>query len=397
VLVLGALAAVPTAVSAQEDQVTISATVVDQDGRSVGGGIDVTAEWDGGSVNGTTVSSGQVLLDVPRGANVSIQIDDDRYVRNTPYRVEDATAESVDVPVATSATADITVRNTDGQPVENARVLLYQYGSNQFVTDQQTGSDGTVTTPAVESRTYRLDVLKSGYYTNRTRVEVQGETNLSATIEQGEVLLTVSVVDDNVEPAEPLDAAVEIPSVATLQTGTDGESATRVPVNTRYDISVTKDGYDRNETRVRVAESSANATITLARTDRIDIDASDRAVVGGRIYFEATDEYGNPATNATVSLDGEVLGRTDDSGELRITPESAGVKNYTIDDGETQSTVTISVFAPGESQTGTPAAAAGEGSATATETTSGGSGPGFTPVTAAAAVALLSLVAYRRR
>ena len=139
VLVLGALAAVPTAVSAQEDQVTISATVVDQDGRSVGGGIDVTAQWDGGSANGTTASSGQVLLDVPRGANVSIQIDDDRYVRNSPYIVEDATAESVDVPVATSATADITVRNTNNETVEGARVYLYRGAT--IVTNQRTGAD----------------------------------------------------------------------------------------------------------------------------------------------------------------------------------------------------------------------------------------------------------------
>ena len=129
-MLVGGAAVVPAAVSAQQDQVTVTATVVDQDDRSVGGGVDVQATWDGGSRNATTASNGQVLLDVPRGADVSIQINDDRYIRNIPYDIESARTQSVEVPVAESATAEITVSNTDGEPVENARVLLYRASSS---------------------------------------------------------------------------------------------------------------------------------------------------------------------------------------------------------------------------------------------------------------------------
>src|SRR6056297_2544052 len=165
-MLVGMAGVVPAAVSAQQDQVTITATVVDQGDDSVGSGVDVMATWDGGSVNGTTASNGQVLLDVPRGANVSIQITDDRYVRNIPYEIADASTQSVEIPVADSATAEITVRNANNETVEDARVLLFDLGGNQFVTDQRTGADGTVTTEAVESGSYRLDIMKSGYYTS---------------------------------------------------------------------------------------------------------------------------------------------------------------------------------------------------------------------------------------
>jgi hypothetical protein len=392
-LLLGAVAAVPAAVTAQQDQVTITSTIVDQRGDSVGSGVDVTASWDGGSVEGTTSSNGQVLLDVPRGANVSIQIDDDQYVRNRPYTIEDASTSTVRVPVAQSTTAEITVRNADDETVEGARVLLYEYGANEYVTDQRTGADGTVTTPAIESGSYRLDILNEGYYTNRTRVSISGQDTLNSTIEQGEVLLTVSVVDDYFEPAESLDASVDIPGVGTLRTGSDGDTTTTVSVNTRYDVTVSADGYDQAEQTIRVGEEDRTTSVTLDRTDTIDIDAPSEIVLGQSVTLEATDEYDDSVTNATVTQDGEEVGTTDGDGEIRLTPESAGTVNYTVDDGDTQSTVSVEVFDPNAEQNGsTP-----DGSSPTAEATSDGSGPGFTPLTVVAAVALLSLVAYRRR
>ena len=398
VMLVGVVAVLPAAVTAQQDRVTVTATIVDQDGRSVSNGVDVTATWDGGSVNGTTASNGQVLLDVPRGENVSIQIDDDRYVRNIPYTVTDASTESVNVPVAESATATVTVQNADNETVEGARVLLYRSG--QFITDQQTGADGTITTPAVEEGSYRLDIYKSGYYDNRSRVSLEGQTEITQAIEQGEVLLTVSVEDDYFEPPETLDASVEIPSVGTLQTGSDGGTTTTVSVNTRYDITVTADGYDRARQTVRVGEQDTNTTVSLDRTDELNLSANDQIVLGQRIPITATDEYGDPVTGATVTQDGQEIGTTDEDGVVRVEPESAGTVTYTVDDGDTDASITVEVFDPSE---GTP-----QGTITATPTTnatstpteagtSGADGPGFTPVTVVAALALLSLVAYRRR
>ena len=389
VLLVGGIATLPAAVAAQQDQVTVTATVVDQNGRSVGSGVDVTASWDGGSANETTKSSGQVLLDVPRGANVSIQIDDDRYVRNVPYPITDASTESVEVPVAESGTATVTVRDGANETVEDARVRLYRSG--RYVTDQLTGADGTVTTPALEEGSYGVRVEKAGFYDNRSRIDVDGQTNVTQTIERGEVLLTIAVEDDYFDPPEALDSAVEIPDVATLQTGSDGDASTTVPVNTRYDITVTSDGYDRTRQTVRVGEQDMTATVSLDRTDRLDIDARERVLAGNPIAIEVTDEYGDAVGNATVARDGEQVGTTDGDGEFEYPTESAGSVTLTVDDGDIEETVSVDVVSDSDDLEPTA-------SPTATETaTSSGSGPGFTPVTVVAALALLSLVAYRRR
>ena len=399
VMLVGVVAALPVAVTAQQEQVTITATIVDQDDRSVGSGVDVRATWDGGSRNATTASNGQVLLDVPRGANVSIAVDDDRYVRNIPYTVEDATTQSVDVAVAQSGSATITVRNTANETVENARVLLYTGG--QFVTDQRTDADGTVTTPAIEQGSYRMTILKSGYFDNESRITVGAQTDATQRIEQGEVLLTVSVEDDYFEPPEALDAAVQIPGVGILQTGSDGDTTTTVSVNTRYDITVTADGYDQTGQTVRVGEDDAATTVSLDRTDEINVSAQDQIVLGQRVPIEATDEYGDPVVDATVTQNGQEVGTTDDNGVIRVQPESAGTVTYTIDDGDTSTTISVEVFDPDE-ETPQGTATADESMPAVTDTgtpvdTSSGGGPGFTPVTVVAALALLSLVAYRRR
>ncbi|WP_324663504.1 PGF-CTERM sorting domain-containing protein [Haloarcula sediminis] len=394
VLLVGMAAAFPAAVSAQQDQVTITATIVNQDGRSVGGGVDVTAAWEGGSVNGTTASSGQVLLDVPRGANVSIQVEDDQYARNVPYTVTDASAQSVEVPVSESGTATITVRNKANQTVEDARVRLYRSG--RYVTDQRTGANGTVTTPPVEQGSYGMHIRKSGYFTNRTRVSIGDRSEITPTIEAGEVLLTVSVVDDYFDPAEPRNASVRVPSAGTLQTNDDGNATVRVPVNTDYDVTVTADGYDRRQQTVSVGESDTVATVSIDRTDRLEISARDRVLLGNPIALEVTDEYDDPVEGATVSQDGQEVGTTDASGEFEVDTDSAGPVTFTVDDGDVQEEVTVEVVEASAELTGTPIP---DSTPTDTEPTgtSGGSGPGFTPVTVAAALALLSLVAARRR
>lgn len=404
VMLLGAIAVLPGAVTAQEEEVTLSVTIVDQNEQSVGGGISVMATWDGGSANGTTAPNGEVLLAVPRGADVSIQIDDDTYIRNSAYVVENATETDVDVPVAQSGTATVTVRDADGQPVENAQVWLYQSG--QSIVNERTDADGNVTTQPIEEGRYGLTVRKDGYYSNRSSVQVSGQTVTNRTIEQGSVFLTVSVVDDYFEPPQSRNASVRIPSITTFNTGPDGEYSAQVPVNTDYELTVTRDGYRQAEQTVAVGNNDTSTTVAIRRTPRIDIDASDREFTGQSFDIGATDEYGDPVPDAEVSRDGEVIGTTDANGEIEVTVDSTGPVNFTVSDDDASNTTTVRMFDPPEEGTpaGTPTPAAtqtgtamNDTNASTPATTTGGNGPGFTPVTAAAALALLAVVALRRR
>lgn len=387
VLLVGAVAAVPSAAAAQQDQVTLTVTIVDQNGDSLDG-IAVSATWDdgdGGPKNGTTASNGQVLLDVSEGEDVSLQIDDDDYVRNSAYVVEDASEQSVEVTVSEAATATVTVRDGGGQTVEDAQVELSR--SDETVTEQETGTDGTVTTPDVENGTYDLTVSKDGYYTNSSELTVTGETDATRTIEEGSVQLKLSVTDDHFDPPQAVrNATVSVPSVGSVQTLSDGETTVSVPVNTEYDLSVTKEGYQTAEKSVQVEETDRNATVNIRRTRELNVESSSQqVVVGQQVELDVTDEYGDPVSGATVTRDGSDVGTTDDFGSVDVAVPSAGWINYTVSDGTVSGTTAVRGFDP--NATDTPAN---------TTEPSSGSGPGFTPVTVAAAVALLSLVALRR-
>ena len=340
-LLVGLTTVAPGVVTAQQDQVTISVTLVDRNGQAVGGGVDVTATWDGSSDNATTVSNGQVLFDVPQGVDVSIQVNDDRYARNVPYTIPDAETQSVNVPVAEAGTAEVTVRNSANEPVENARVLLYRSG--QFITDQRTGADGTVTTPPVEQGDYRMTILKSGYFDDQSRITVGGQTDVSQTIEQGEILLTVSVVNDSTEPPEPVAARVRIPGVGTLQTGGDGSATSSVPVNAQYNITATADGYRQVRRTVGVGESDTATTVSLAPLGDITLTAPNQVVLGQPVLLVATDADGDPVAGASVTQDGQSVGTTNASGVIEVRPESVGTVTYTVGDAATS----IDVSGPG--------------------------------------------------
>ena len=387
-LLLGSVAAVPAAVSAQGDQVTLTVTVVDQNGATVGG-VPISVTWadgDGGPVNATTASNGQALVDVPRGANVSIAVDDDDWVRNRPATVDGAREQSVDVAVSPAASATVTITDTDGEPVPDTRVLLFRDGN--FITDQRTGTDGTVTTPDVEEGDYDLFVRKSGYYYNRSAVTLDGETTVNRTIEAGTVGVTFAVTDDHFSPARPIEGVtVDIPSIGSVQTLSNGEATINLPVNSRHDIDVTKDEYQLTEQQISVGESRKTVAVNVSRTPELNVDAPNRTIIGESVSLEVTDEYDEPVAGANVTRDGESVGTTDETGEIDVTVDSAGQVNYTVEARGNSTTVAIEVFDP--EATDAPGTDDGEPSF--------GSGPGFTPMSVVAAVALLSLLAYRRR
>jgi hypothetical protein len=85
--------ALPMGIAAQEtDGVALTVSVVDQVSGLVSGAI-IVATWDDGNetVVGTTASNGRVFIDVPRGADVELDIrNDDRSVRNQPRLARDA-------------------------------------------------------------------------------------------------------------------------------------------------------------------------------------------------------------------------------------------------------------------------------------------------------------------
>jgi PGF-CTERM protein len=285
----------------------------------------------------------------------------------------------------------------DGQPAENARIRLYRDGN--YVVDRNAGSDGTITTQPVEDGEYSVIVTKPGFYRNLTTVSVSGETTTTVRISEGSALLQASVVDGHFNDSRPIrDATVRVESDSgfdgTVPTLSDGTASVSVPVNDRYEVTVTKDGYETVERRVSVAEDDTSLDVEIERTPEITLTPDNRqVVVGANVRFTVTDEYDEPVANATVTRNGTEVGETDADGEVTATVPTAGNVTFGAASGDLTTTTAVTAFRPGAE---TANGAATTPKRTATETTDS-SGPGFTVAVTMAALLAVIVLARRRR
>jgi PGF-CTERM protein len=393
-VVAGAVGAPAAGLATQStEQVTLTVTVVDQSGNPLDDA-ELSATWDGGGpVNATTAGNGKAFLDVAEGADVTIRVDRSFYVRNRPYVVENASEREVTVEMAQRGQATVVVRDANGR-VSDAIVRMFQDG--RPVVNARTGSDGTFTTPQIERDEYTLITFKEGYLRNRTTVAVEGNVRQAMRIEQSTVLATFRVRDDHFDPAQPLTGAnVTVPGVADVTTQSNGEVTVSVPVNDRYEIDVTKPGYETVTRDLDVEESAVSLNATIRRIPAINITTDNqRIVVGEPVRVTVTDEYDDPVANASVSLDGSTVGETNANGVISVPIESAG--NHTIGANARDLSASAAVEgvqpAPEETPTATP-------TPTAVPTTtepSGAIGPGFGALAAVLALLAVAVLARRR-
>ncbi|WP_372480232.1 PGF-CTERM sorting domain-containing protein [Halomicrobium sp. HM KBTZ05] len=370
--------AVGTAGGQSTEQETLTVTVVDRDDESLGG-IDLTISWEaagGGSINETTRANGQVLVDVPAGADVTITVHDDRYVRNEPFTVENATTEAVTVPATAAGTAAIEVVDADG-PVDDAVVGLSRSGTT--VMDTRTNDSGTATSQMIEQGTYTLIVRKDGYLRNRTRLTVDGDVTRRVEIKQASRLVTFAVVDDHFEePRAVIDAQITVAG-NTVTTLSDGEATIQLPVNSDYEVEVTKDGYETVSRSLTVRESTVRQNVSLQRIDSISVEPDQtQVVVGQSVRVTVTDEYGAAVENASIAVGDDTVGQTDENGEVTVPVNSAGETVIEATSGDLGATATVEGVDPNaDAETTTAGDTATATEQTTTEPTSL-TGPGFT-------------------
>ena len=385
--------AVTGGVTAQE-QTTATVTVVDQAGERVG---DVVVWNNGeGSENVTTRANGQALVDVPAGATVQIRVTDEEYLRNSPAVFFGVDGGELEVEVSLPGTARVTATDSAGQ-VEGATARLSGQGT---IRTADTGVDGLAVLGPVERGEYDLRVSEPGYLTNSTAVTLDGAVNRTITLREADRQLTVRVVDDKFDPPRTLsEATVEIEGVATLTTGSNGQRGTTVAVNTDYEMTATKDGYESVTRTVSVVESAESVTLAVQREEAISVAVTaQRVLLGETTELTVTDEYGQPVAGATVSVDGTERGQTDNQGTYDLTVDSAGNRTVTVSADGLLTSATIEGVEAAAPETPT-ATATQTDTATPTETAAAGGGsPGF-GVTAvlAALVALAGFVLARAR
>ena len=392
VVAIAVCIALPMGVAAQEDEVTLTVSVVDPDGSLVGGAA-VEATWDdgNGTASGTTASNGQVFIDVPRGADVELDIgDDDRFVRNQPLLVEDATERDVELEVFPQGVATVTVVDTDGQGLPDATVTLQENG--RTVSSGETDENGVFESEAVERGEYRISAIKPGFFRNRSDVTVDAETEAEITLEEGRVTLDIDVVDDYFDPPQTLsDARLRIEAdVFDADVSASGGSASlNVPVNARYSVVASRDNYDGTQRQLNVREEPRSITVTAQRTPELTLSAANnRVIVGESTRVEVRNAYDDPATGVEVRMDGDVVGETDDRGEVSVRVDTVGERTIIANDGRVESNSIAITGVDPDADSSTPTETVDEST---TEET-----PGFGVVAAVAALAL-SFAVYARR
>ena len=328
------ICAVGTATVVADEDVALTVSVVDENGDPVGGAT-VEATWDDGEAARTTASNGKVFIDVPSGADVELDVDDDRYVRNQPLTVENATEREVELTVFPHGDATVTVTDTDGAPLSDATVTLMR--DSRTVSSGETDADGTFNTGTVEQGEYRVSAVKPGFYRIASDLTVGDGTETELSIEAGRVTLDVDVVDDHFEEPRTLTGSrvlIESEPFDANVSASDGSVSLNVPVNTRYRIVPTRSGYDGTARSLTVREVPRSVTVTAQRTPTLTLAASNRRViVGETTRVTVTNAYDEPVPDVAVLLDGDQVGETDDRGELSVSIDTVGERTVTASDG----------------------------------------------------------------
>ena len=383
--------------SVAADQTTLTVEVVDDDGDPVGG-IAVEATWEVDdeteTATATTASNGKVFLDVEAGADVELTVDDDTYVRNRPLSVEDASESTIELDVAQSTTATVTVIDADGSPLPDATVRLRD--DDGTVDSGTTDDDGDFLSERVEHGIYDIVAVKPGYRETTTVTTVTNEPTETIEIERGRVTLEVAVFDDHFDPPARTSVGTvraESGAYGAEASVTDGIASLNVPVNDEYRLVVDAEGYDTEPESVSVDESAVETNVTISRTPTLSLTlANERVVVGETTRATVENAYDEPVAGATVEIDETTVGETNADGELAVPIEAAGEQSIVATTDElTSETVVVEGFdvdAADETGGDTFSTGAGETS---------GSIPGFGVGVAALALLVVAGLARRTR
>lgn len=330
-----------------QQQVTITVTVVDQNGNPIAN-TQLEAVWNGGSSTAVTKSNGKAFLDVPEGADVSIEVDHASYTRNLPYELTDASAESITIDVAEKAEASVTVTDSNG-PVEDARVRFWQNG--QIIVSKATDTRGVVDSGIIEAGEYRVTVTQPGYYRESVRIDVQDEAHEEVQIEHGTVTVTFHVLDENFNPPKPVAGAVITgDEIGSVRTQANGVQQVSIPVNSKVEVTVEKDGYQTLSQEIAVKEENTEVEISTRKNPDISFGfLNDRVVVGEQIHVTITDQYGEPVEDSVIYLDGNRVGKTDENGVLLVKLDEPGEHTvYAESDSLSSETHTVTGVRPME-------------------------------------------------
>ncbi|GAB3687689.1 hypothetical protein GCM10028857_21050 [Salinarchaeum chitinilyticum] len=392
------LATASSATVQDSEEVTIELVVTTPGGDPIGSA-EATVEVNGNAETKTTTSNGRVYFDVPAGADGTVSLNHSEYVQNLAHEFDDAASgQTVETTMFEPATGEITVVDTEGEPVEGATVRFRKQGNSVVVDRGDTAADGTFTSEQIEEGTYSVSVKEPGYYDVEQEIDVTGQTNETIEIEAGEVTIDLVTSDPTPEGPGQVSANVAITldgdEELTTTTREDEPRSVILEVNQNYDVTISKANYSDLTTSLATGESDDSFTFNITREPSISLSLSnERVVVGETLRVEVTDEYDRPVEGASVSIAGETAGETDAQGVANVEIPSAGELEVGAEyDGLSAESATVTGISGSSGD--------GNGSSDANDSDDGGTGdgsPGFGVVAALVGVLAAVAVLARRR
>ncbi len=379
--------------------------------------IEVVATWgENGTTSGTSTSQGRVLLDVPANERVEFTVNDTdgEYVRNhQPVRVRPASLnEPVRIQMAVRGQIDFTVVDTNGEPIEEARLRLTHDDDPRTVDTIFTDENGKALITDIEQRNYSVNAVRAGYNITQETVELAGSgTTSTIELESNRVNVDFTVVDDHFEEPRPLDGAtVDIEGVGSpIPTDGNGETQARLPVNDNYQITVLLDGYQETTTTLRLDQTPTEVELQTQRDPSISVNQLQNAIVVGQpTQVTVTNSYDEPVGNARVSLNGNSVGRTDAQGQIVFNITEAGSNTIEAEANGLSASTTLEGVDPNATpddgtdnaddgqQTDDGAEDSDDESADDDSGSADAIGPGFGLLAAVGALLTLALLARRR-
>lgn len=342
-LILIVLLALVSQPALAQETVTLTVSVVNPAGEPVQGA-ELTANWDGKSATATTASNGKAFIDVPAGQEVAIETKHDTYVRNKPFLITATQEETAEIDMYPKASAVIEVSDSN-EMVDAAKVVVRKHG--KIAAAGKTNENGVFETGVIEEGEYTVSIVKPGYYRKHVDMKAVGDVEKNATIEQGSVTVAFNTIDGHFEEQKLVkNAEVQISGIGSLKTQDNGRVAMNLPVNSKYELTVNKEGYDEVHTQVKIGEQPKEANFTLERTPGIFLETvNQKIVVGERSRVMITNAYGEPVEGATLFLDGDKVGETNENGVFMVPIEAEGNHTIRATSGNLQSeSVSIKAF-----------------------------------------------------
>ena len=335
----------PGVVAAVDDPVTIDVTVVDDDGDPVSG-VELTVAWDDDETVEETRANGRALVDVPAGADLEIRVDHPDYVRNQPFTVTNATAQAVEVPVRLSGVAELTVLEGE-QPVPDTQLVVRET-DGPIVAELTTDAAGVAETPRLERGSYEVTTERTGYFEETVALELtQQQVEQSIVIESGRVTVSFTVLDNHFDHPEPIEGATIETGGTVLETGSDGQRAVDLDVNSVQNVTVDKDGYVEVSRQLVVGETEREFEISTTREPSLNlVSDQQRVVLGEQVRVTATNAYNEPVAGATIRLGDETVGETDANGQLLVEISEPGDRTIRAQDSFLRAETTVEGIDP---------------------------------------------------